>query len=178
VDVWIWGIKLAIKNHISLSVNRYWIKIYSDLEIKSGNWSYGLMYPKSQPPKSQCQKTRSSVATLMKSKWDEVATIILCKIKLKKCIFYLILSIGVPLYQEGCYIDCQQSFMLNKSPNTQVRWVKHNGHTHSTSHWTRENWMVRFPKPEGPVWADELQLLVSKYRMFRFPKPDVLVFTS
>jgi hypothetical protein len=27
VDVWIWGIKLAMKNHISLSVNLYWIKI-------------------------------------------------------------------------------------------------------------------------------------------------------
>jgi hypothetical protein len=27
VDVWIWGIKLAMKNYISLSVNLYWIKI-------------------------------------------------------------------------------------------------------------------------------------------------------
>jgi hypothetical protein len=27
VDVWIWGIKLAMKNRISLSVNLYWIKI-------------------------------------------------------------------------------------------------------------------------------------------------------
>jgi hypothetical protein len=27
VDVWIWGIKLAMKNHISLSINLYWIKI-------------------------------------------------------------------------------------------------------------------------------------------------------
>jgi hypothetical protein len=27
VDVWIRGIKLAIRNHISLSVNLYWIKI-------------------------------------------------------------------------------------------------------------------------------------------------------
>jgi hypothetical protein len=27
VDVWIRGIKLAMKNHISLSVNLYWIKI-------------------------------------------------------------------------------------------------------------------------------------------------------
>jgi hypothetical protein len=36
--------------------------------------------------------------------------------------------------------------------------------------------MVRFPKPEGPVWADELQLLVLKYWMFRFTKLDVLIF--
>jgi hypothetical protein len=123
-------------------------------------------------------KTRSSVATLMKSKRDEVATITLCKLILKKCILYLILSIGMPLYQEGCYIDCQQSLMLNKSLNTQLRWVKHNGHTHSTSHWTRKNWMVLFPKPEGPIWTDELQQLVFKYRMFRFSKPDVLIFTG
>jgi hypothetical protein len=31
-------------------------------------------------------------------------------------------------------------------------------------------------KLDGPVWADELQQLVSKYRMFRFPKLDVLLF--
>jgi hypothetical protein len=61
------------------------------------------------------------MATLMKSKRDEVATITLCKLKLKKCILYLILSIGMPLYQEGCYIDYQQSLMLNKSLNTQAR---------------------------------------------------------
>jgi hypothetical protein len=66
-------------------------------------------------------KIRSSVATLMKSKRDEVVTITLCKLKLKKYILYLILSIGMPLYQEGCCIDCQQSLMLNKSLNTQVR---------------------------------------------------------
>jgi hypothetical protein len=57
------------------------------------------------------------VATLMKSKRDEVATIILCRLKLKKCILYLILSIGMPLCQEGCYIDCQLSLILNKSLN-------------------------------------------------------------
>jgi hypothetical protein len=47
------------------------------------------------------------VVTLMKSKRDKVATITLCKLKLKKYILYLILSIGMSLYQEGCYIDCQ-----------------------------------------------------------------------
>jgi hypothetical protein len=123
-------------------------------------------------------KTRSSVATLMKSKRNEVTTITLCKLILKKCILYLILSIDMPLYQEGCYIDCQQSLMLNKSLNTELRWVKHNGHTHSTSHWTRKNRMVWFPKPEGPIWTDELQQLVFKYRMFRFSKPYVLIFTG
>jgi hypothetical protein len=76
------------------------------------------------------------------------------------------------LYQERCYVDCQQSLILNKRLNTQVRWVKHNGHTHSTSHWTRKNQMIHFPKPEGPVWADELQRLFFKYRMFQFLLPS------
>jgi hypothetical protein len=44
----------------------------------------------------------------MKSKRDEVATITLCKLKLKKYILYLIFSIGMSLYQEGSYIDSQQ----------------------------------------------------------------------
>jgi hypothetical protein len=38
--------------------------------------------------------------------------------------------------------------------------------------------MVRFPKSEGLVWADELQWLVFKYRMFQFPKLDVPDFTD
>jgi hypothetical protein len=33
-------------------------------------------------------------------------------------------------------------------------------------------------KPDGPIWADELQWLVLKYRMFWFPKLDVPVFTG
>jgi hypothetical protein len=57
----------------------------------------------------------------MKSKRDKVATITLCKLKLKKYILYLILSIDMPLYQERCYIDYQHSIMLNKSLNVQVR---------------------------------------------------------
>jgi hypothetical protein len=122
-------------------------------------------------------KTRSSVTTLMKSKGDEVTIITLCKLKLKKCILYLTLSIGMPLYQEGCYIDYQQSLMLKKSLNTQVRWVKYNGHTHTTSHWIRKKRMVRFPKLDDLICADELQQLVFKYRMFRFSKSNVPVFT-
>ncbi len=34
------GIKLVMKNHISLSVNLYWIKKWGNLDTKSGNWSY------------------------------------------------------------------------------------------------------------------------------------------
>jgi hypothetical protein len=38
--------------------------------------------------------------------------------------------------------------------------------------------MFWFFKSEGPVWPDELQRLVSKYRMFRYPKSDVPIFTG
>jgi hypothetical protein len=80
----------TMKNHISLSVNLYWIKMWSDLEIKCGNWLYGVKFSKSQPQKSQ-RKARSNVATLMKSKkmkWQEST---LCKLKIeeKYFIFYL-----------------------------------------------------------------------------------------
>jgi hypothetical protein len=33
-------------------------------------------------------------------------------------------------------------------------------------------------KSDGPVWANELQRLVFKYRMLRFLKPDVPIFTG
>ena len=113
-------------------------------------------------------KTRSSVATLMKSKRDKVTTITLCKLKLKKCILYLILSIGMSLYQERCYVDCQQSLILNKRLNTQVRWVKHNGHTHSTSHWTWENRMVRFWQMSSNSYISNSRCSGFQNRMFRF----------
>ncbi len=96
-------------------------------------------------------------------KWQQST---LCKLKLKKCILYLILSICMPLYQERCYIDCQQSLMLNKILNTQVRWVKHNGHTHSTSHCTRKNRMVRFSKPDGPVFLVKPDVPVLADRIY------------
>jgi hypothetical protein len=31
----------------------------------------------------------------------------MCKLKLNKYILYLILSVGMPLYQEEYYMDCQ-----------------------------------------------------------------------
>jgi hypothetical protein len=51
-------------------------------------------------------------------KWQEST---LCKLKLKKCILYLILSIGISLYQEGYHIDCQQNLNFQQRLKTQVR---------------------------------------------------------
>jgi hypothetical protein len=49
-------------------------QVSSDLETKSENWSYGSKYPKS-PPLRVNAKTRSHVASLMKSKRSEVTII-------------------------------------------------------------------------------------------------------
>jgi hypothetical protein len=38
--------------------------------------------------------------------------------------------------------------------------------------------LTELGKTDGLIWADELQQLVFKYRMFRFPKSDVSVFTA
>jgi hypothetical protein len=51
-------------------------------------------------------------------KWQEST---LCKRKLKKSILYVILSIGMLLYQEGYHMDCQQSLNTQYSLKTQVR---------------------------------------------------------
>jgi hypothetical protein len=163
-----------MKNHTSLSVNLYWIKISTDTEIKSGNWSYSVKYSKSQPLRVNAE-ARSNVTTLMVSKemiWQES---ILCKLELKKYILYLILSVGLPLYQEGYHMDCQQSLNAQHSPKTQVRWVKHNYLIHSTSHWTLENKMFQFPKLEHPVYA-----VTTLFQILDVPilKPDAPIFTG
>jgi hypothetical protein len=83
--------------HISLSVNLYWIKKLSDLDIKSENWSYGVEYSKSQPLKSQCKnKIKSGNPHEVKKKWSGKVQY-WCKLKLKKLFLYL-LSIGTPYY--------------------------------------------------------------------------------
>jgi hypothetical protein len=83
-----------MKNHISLSVNLYWIKKWSDMDIKSENWSYNVKYSNSQPLKSQCQsKIKCDTSHEVKNKWSGMIQY-WCKLKLKELILYLILSIG------------------------------------------------------------------------------------
>jgi hypothetical protein len=57
----------------------------------------------------------------MKSKGDVVTTINLVQAQIKELFLYLILSIGMPLYQEGYHMDCQQSHNAQHSLKTQVR---------------------------------------------------------
>jgi hypothetical protein len=151
---------------VSISIkSRYKVTWRSKVEIDHMVWSipsHNLLRVNA--------RTRLSVATLMKSKRDEVATITLCKLKFKKYILYLILSIGMLLYQEGCYIDCQQSLMLNKSLNTQVRWVKQWPHTLHIS--------LNQGKPDGPVSQTGGSSLGGWALMASFLIPDVLIFTD
>jgi hypothetical protein len=60
--------------------------LYESMSKQDQMWS---------PPRSQKEM-----------KWKES---ILCKLKLKKYILYLILSVGMPLYQEGYHMNYQQS---------------------------------------------------------------------
>jgi hypothetical protein len=79
-----------------------------------------VKYSKSQPLKVNA-KARSNVATLIKSKRNEVVTINLVQAQVEEIHFYLMLSIGMPLYQEGYHMDCQQSLNAQHSLKTQVR---------------------------------------------------------
>jgi hypothetical protein len=93
---------------ISLSVNLYWIKKWSDLHTKSGNWSYDVKYSKSQPQRVNAQ-ARSSMTTLMKSKIDEVARFNIVQAQVEGVDFIFNLEYRLPLYQEWYHMDCQQS---------------------------------------------------------------------
>jgi hypothetical protein len=66
------------------------------------NWSYNLKYLKSQHLWVDAQ-ARKNVATLMKAKRNKVTTLIIMQAQVEEIRFYLILSLGMPLYQEGFY---------------------------------------------------------------------------
>jgi hypothetical protein len=57
----------------------------------------------------------------MKSKRDVVATINIVQAQVEELCLYLILSIDMPLYQEGYHMDCQQSLNAQHSLKPQVR---------------------------------------------------------
>jgi hypothetical protein len=65
-------------------------RLKNELKIKSENWSYGLKSTKSQ---ALWEDVKWKVHIYARSSWRRF--------------FYLILSIGMPLYQEGYYMDCQ-----------------------------------------------------------------------
>jgi selenocysteine lyase/cysteine desulfurase len=65
-------------------------------------------YSKSQPLKSQFQ-SKINVATLMKSKRDEVARFNIMQAQDEEVVFILNLEYALLLYQEGYHMDCQQS---------------------------------------------------------------------
>ncbi len=129
------GIKLAMKNHISLSVNLYWIKIWSDLYIKSENWSYDLKYPKSQSPKSQCQsKIKCGNPHKVKKKKWSVKNQPCASSSWRKEFYIFYLEYRNTALSRGMSHGLPTKSQCSHSLKTQVRWVKYNGLIHSTSH--------------------------------------------
>jgi hypothetical protein len=54
----------------------------------------------------------------MKSKGDEVATINIVQAQIEELYFIFNLEYRLPLYQEGYYMDCQQSLNTQHSIKT------------------------------------------------------------
>jgi hypothetical protein len=125
-----------MKNHISLSVNLYWIKTWSDLRSNVENYLYDVKNFKSQLWRVNV-KARWSVASQKEIKWQDS---ILCKLKLKKLFIYFSLEYMVPLYQEGYHIDWQKKSQCSHSLKTQVKLEKHNDLIHYTSHSARKKY--------------------------------------
>jgi hypothetical protein len=148
--------------------SRYQVTWRSQVEI-----DLRVKYSKSEPPRVKA-KARSSVAILMKLKRDEVATINIVQAQVEEIYFIFNLEYSLPLYQQGYHIGYQQSLNAQHSLKTQVRGEKHNGHTHSASHWT-ENWILWFAKLEHPVWS-----IIAIIQILDVPilKPDAPVFTG
>jgi hypothetical protein len=79
-----------------------------------------MKYSKSQPLRVNT-KAISIVATLMKSKTNEVARINIVHAQVEELYFIFNLEYRLPLYQEGYHMDCQHSLNTQHSLKTQVR---------------------------------------------------------
>jgi hypothetical protein len=79
-----------------------------------------VKYSKSQPLRVNT-KARSSVATLIKPKTNEVERINIVQAQVEELYFIFNLEYRLPLYQEGYHMDCQQSLNTQQKLKTQVR---------------------------------------------------------
>jgi hypothetical protein len=59
---------------------------------------------------------KAHAAVLMMIKRKEVATFIIMQAQVEEEFLCLILSLGMLLYQERCYMDCQQVSVLKQKP--------------------------------------------------------------
>ncbi len=83
-------------------------------------------------------KARSNVATLMKSKGNEVATINIMQAQVEEMHFIFNLEFRYAALSRGMLHRLSTKSHAQQTLKTQVRWVKHNGLIHSTSHQTLE----------------------------------------
>jgi hypothetical protein len=85
-----------MKNHISLSINLYWIKKWSNLDTKNGKWSYGWSTPSYILEESMPKQDQIGNPHEAKKRWSGKIQY-WCKLKLKKLFLYF-LSIGTSYY--------------------------------------------------------------------------------
>ena len=126
--------------------SRYKVTWRSKVEIDHTAWSIP-----SHNLQRDNAKARSNVATLMKLKRNEVATINIMQAQVEEVHFIFNLEFRNAALSRGMLHRLSTKSHAQQSLKTQVRWEKQYDHKHSTSHWTWENRMVRFPKPDGPV---------------------------
>jgi hypothetical protein len=102
VDIWIRGIKLTMENHISLSINLYWIikKRWHGQEVKSWSYNVRIHYHRL---KADLFKSRSCwhPQALIKMKSDKEENQI-DKLKIIHKCFYLLLEYRLSYYEERC----------------------------------------------------------------------------
>jgi hypothetical protein len=144
------GIKLSMKSHISLSVNLYWIKTWSDLDIQCRKliiWCEVLQVTTSRESMPKQDQMWQPSQSQREMKWQEST---LYKLKLKKCILCFILSMNAAL-SRGISHGLPTKSQCSHSLKTQVRWVKHNGLIHFTSHQILKKPYVPIFKTECPI---------------------------
>jgi hypothetical protein len=95
-------------SHEELHFSNYQSLLNQDMEwLEDQKWKLIIWIEASQVTSSRNDvKVKAHVATLMKMKRRKVATLIIMQALVEEMYFCLILNLGMPLYQEGYYIDC------------------------------------------------------------------------
>jgi hypothetical protein len=155
---------------VSISIeSRHEVTWRSDVE----NWLYNVKYSKSQPVESQYQsKIKCGNPHKIKEKWSGKNQY--CASSSWRNVFYVYLEYRNVALSRGISHGLLTKSQCSHSIKTQVRWVKHYGLIHSTSHQTLEKSYVPVSKPECPVWP--VTAIFQKSDVL-IPKMDVPVST-
>jgi hypothetical protein len=126
---------------VSISIKwRYEVTWRSNIE----NWFYDVKYSKSQSLESQCQsKIKCGNPHKVKEKWSDKNQY--CTSSSWRNIFYVYLEYRNVALSRVISHGLPTKSQCSHSLKIQVRWVKHNGLVHSTSHQPWKNRIFRFP---------------------------------